>query len=121
MLTEIHHVQITIPHGQGLVAKAFYCQLLDLKETEKPDALKTNGGFWIQLGNSQLHIGTESGVDRSKTKAHIAYSVTDIDIWRRKLQANSIELQKTQPIPGFKRITFSDPFGYCIELVEKII
>ena len=37
MLIGINHVQITIPEGQEQAAREFYCDLLGLKEIEKPD------------------------------------------------------------------------------------
>ena len=119
MLLGINHVQITIPDGQEQKAKAFYCDLLGLGEIEKPDILKPNGGFWLQLGNIQIHVGTESGVDRDKTKAHVAYEVSDIEYWRRRLEARNIALFNNQPIPGFKRFEFRDPFGNRVELIQK--
>lgn len=51
-----HHAQITIPKGAEAQARAFYCTLLGLTETEKPDSLKERGGFWAAVGNQQLHI-----------------------------------------------------------------
>lgn len=119
MLIGINHVQITIPEGQEQAAREFYCDLLGLKEIEKPDVLKPNGGFWLQLGCIQIHVGTESGVDRNNTKAHIAYEVTDIAAWRGKLEAAKITVLNGQAIPGFQRFEFRDPFGNRVELIER--
>ncbi len=121
MLTGIHHVQITIPEGQEPAARQFYCGLLGLDEIEKPEALKPNGGFWLQLGNIQIHVGTECGVDRSKTRAHVAYEVTDIESWRTKLEAAGVVLINTQPIPGLLRFELRDPFGNRVEFIEKTV
>ncbi|GAF12221.1 glyoxalase/bleomycin resistance protein [Bacillus sp. JCM 19046] len=49
-----------------------------LSQVEKPDSLKDRGGFWLSLGNQDVHVGTETDVDRLKTKAHIAYEVEGI-------------------------------------------
>jgi catechol 2,3-dioxygenase-like lactoylglutathione lyase family enzyme len=120
MLIGVNHVQITIPKGHEHEAKAFYCDLLGLNEIEKPDRLKPNGGFWLQLGNIQIHVGTESGVDRNQTRAHVAYEVTDIEWWRGKLETENVTMQFSPPIPGIKRFEFRDPFGNRVELVEKM-
>jgi catechol 2,3-dioxygenase-like lactoylglutathione lyase family enzyme len=60
-------------------AREFYCGKLGLKEIPKPDALKDRGGFWLEVGDRQIHIGVEDGVDPSVSKAHFAYLVDDIE------------------------------------------
>jgi catechol 2,3-dioxygenase-like lactoylglutathione lyase family enzyme len=120
MLAAVNHVQITVPEGSEEEAREFYCDVLGLREMEKPEALKSNGGFWLQSGNIQIHVGTESGVDRSKTKAHVAYEVNSIDSWRKKLEQQNIAILEGRAIPGFKRFEFRDPFGNRVELMEKV-
>ena len=120
MLTGVNHIQITIPVGREQEARLFYCSLLGLNEIEKPEVLKANGGFWMQLGNIQIHVGTENGVDRNRTKAHVAYEVRNIESWRKKLEAENIETFNNQQIPGFNRFEFRDPFGNRVELIENL-
>jgi len=78
MIIGLHHVQVTVPIGAEEKARQFYCGLLGLTEIEKPHSLAGRGGFWVVVGDRQVHIGTEDGVDRLKTKAHVAYQVTDV-------------------------------------------
>ncbi|HEX4072887.1 MAG TPA: VOC family protein, partial [Planctomycetaceae bacterium] len=94
MITGIHHVQITVPNGEEEAAREFYCGTLQLAEVEKPDALKSRGGFWFAVGDRQVHVGTEEGVDRRATKAHVAYAVDDIEAWRKKLTALGICIEQ---------------------------
>lgn len=118
MITRFHHAQITIPRGEEEQAKAFYCGVLQLKEVAKPDSLAGRGGFWIQVGTQELHIGTEDGVDRSLTKAHLAYQVQDIDAMRERLSSNGITILESVPIPGYERFEFRDPFGNRVEFIQ---
>lgn len=118
MLIGVNHVQITVPEGREEEAKAFYCGLLGLEAVEKPGALRPNGGFWLRAGNIQVHVGVESGVDRARTKAHVAYEVRNIASWRKKLQAANIAVLDGQPIPGYRRFEFRDPFGNRVEMIE---
>ncbi|WP_214825694.1 VOC family protein [Exiguobacterium algae] len=120
MITGIHHVQITIPKGAEEQAKAFYCDVLRLKEIEKPDSLKGRGGFWLEVGDRSVHVGTEDGVDRFSTKAHIAYSVTNLSEWGPILEAEGIERMEGIPIPGFDRFEFRDPFGNRVEMIQAL-
>lgn len=66
MLKGVSHAQITIPKGAEPEAKHFYLSVLGLKEIDKPEVLKPNGGFWMQLQNIQIHVGTEDGVERNR-------------------------------------------------------
>lgn len=74
----------------------------------------------MQVGDRQLHIGTEEGVDRTLTKAHIAYEVDDLESWRRKLQTEGLEIAEPPEVPGYERFEFRDPFGNRIEFTQPI-
>ena len=116
----VHHVQITIPTGSEEAGRAFYCGLLGLTEIAKPESLAGRGGFWIQLGDTQVHVGTESDVDRTRTKAHVAYEVDDLEVWRTRLHEAGIDPGESVPIPGYDRFEFRDPFGNRVELIQPI-
>jgi len=120
MIIGVHHIQITIPKGMETAARAFYCGVLGLKEVEKPESLEGRGGFWLQVGAQQVHVGTEDGVDRDATKAHIAYRVDDVDHWQRRLENQGIFIGDSVPIPGYKRFEFRDPFGNRVEMIQEL-
>ncbi|MCP1122659.1 VOC family protein [Bacillus sp. 3103sda1] len=120
MILGLHHAQITIPKGAEQEGKKFYCEILGLPEKEKPESLKGRGGFWLKVGDRDVHIGTEDGFERLKTKAHIAYQVEDISYWRNVLEQNNIQIIEGVPIPGFERFEFRDPFGNRVEMIQEI-
>jgi catechol 2,3-dioxygenase-like lactoylglutathione lyase family enzyme len=120
MIIGIDHVQITVPANLVAEARAFYCGLLGLREVEKPATLQGRGGFWLQVGDRQVHVGTEEGVARQATKAHVAYAVTEIAGWRARLTAAGVKILEGVPIPGHDRFEFRDPFGNRVELIEAI-
>ena len=119
-ITGLHHAQITIPQGAEEQGRQFYCHLLQLPEIPKPTSLQGRGGFWLQVGDRQVHVGTENGVERRATKAHLAYEVDDLAHWRQRLQENAIQIFDGVPIPGFSRFEFRDPFGNRIEFIQKL-
>jgi catechol 2,3-dioxygenase-like lactoylglutathione lyase family enzyme len=119
-IRRIHHVQITIPRGAEGAARDFYCRLLGLRETPKPSSLQDRGGFWLDVGEQQLHVGVEDGVNRAGTKAHLAYQVDDLCVWRERLAAAAVQVIESVPIPGFERLEFRDPFGNRVELIQPI-
>jgi len=116
----LHHAQITIPRGAEEQGRQFYCHLLQLPEIPKPASLQDRGGFWLQVGNRQIHVGTEDGVERKATKAHLAYEVNDLAKWRQRLQENNIQILDGIAIPGFARCEFRDPFGNRIEFIQAL-
>jgi len=120
MIVGLHHAQITIPRGGEARARAFYCDVLGLRELEKPAALRDRGGLWLQVGDAQVHIGVEDGVERAATKAHVAYEVTDLAAWRVRLQSAGIEVLEGVSIPNQQRFEFRDPFGNRVEFLQHL-
>ena len=120
MIKAVHHVQISIPVGAEDKARAFYCGVLDFHEIPKPASLIGRGGFWLELDGFQIHFGTEDDIDRVKTKSHVAYLVTDLDRWRKKIIDCGSEPIEGIPIPNIKRFEFRDPFGNRVEFLEKL-
>jgi len=119
LILRVHHAQITIPKGAEEKAREFYCGVLGLTEVPKPESLQGRGGFWLELGAFQVHVGTEDGFDRRATKAHLAYEVENLEGWREKLSENRIEILEGVPIPHFDRFEFRDPFGNRFEFLER--
>jgi catechol 2,3-dioxygenase-like lactoylglutathione lyase family enzyme len=116
----VHHVQITVAPDEVGAARQFYCGVLGLAEVEKPDALKGRGGFWLEAGGVQVHVGIEAGVERAATKAHVAYAVDDVAAWRARLAAAGVTILDSVPIPGFERFEFRDPFGNRVEMIAPV-
>lgn len=116
----LHHVQITVPSGSEAAAREFYCGLLGLTEIEKPEALRSRGGLWLQVGDRQVHLGTEDGAGRHATKAHVAYAVDDLTAWRERLVNHSIRVEDGIAIPGCARFEFRDPFGNRVEMLQRL-
>jgi catechol 2,3-dioxygenase-like lactoylglutathione lyase family enzyme len=116
----IHHVQITVPEGQERAAREFYCGVMGLREVEKPQSLKGRGGLWLAVGDLQVHVGVEGGVERARTKAHVAYQVTDLAKWRDRLERAKVAILDSAPIPGYRRFVFRDPFGNRVELIQPV-
>ena len=121
VITGVDHVQITVAKADEAAARRFYCEVLGLPEVEKPDALKPRGGFWLRVGDRQVHVGVEEGVARAATKAHVAYRVLGLAAWREKLLASGVEIFESVAISGYERFEFRDPFGNRVELIEPVV
>lgn len=120
LIVRVQHAQITIPTGAEAEARKFYCDFLGLKEIPKPESLAGRGGFWLEVGAFQIHVGTENGFDGTKTKAHIAYEVENLNAWRERLESSGVKIIEGIPIPGYSRFEFRDPFGNRVEFLETV-
>ena len=115
----LHHAQITIPTGAEAEGRAFYCDLLQLKEIPKPKSLRDRGGFWLRVGEHEVHVGTQDGVERQTIKAHLALEVNDLMHWRTVLNDHGLKILESVAIPGFDRFEFRDPFGNRLEIIQR--
>lgn len=116
-ISGLHHAQITIPDGAEEEARAFYCGRLGLPEIAKPLSLAGRGGFWLAVGALQVHVGVEVGIDRTATKAHLAYAVSDVAAWRARLSAAGFAPLDGISIPDHDRFECRDPFGNRLEFI----
>ena len=80
-------------------------------EIQKPTSLTGRGGLWLQVGDRQVHIGVEDGVNRYATKAHIAYEVSNLEEWKRKVATLGFEVIDSIPLPGHDRFEFPSAIG----------
>jgi catechol 2,3-dioxygenase-like lactoylglutathione lyase family enzyme len=112
----IDHVQICIPKGREDEARAFYTNVIGLKEIPKPASLAANGGLWYQLADIELHLGVEPEII---TRRHPAFEITDVPAARALLE-KKVKIVEEPDIPGRIRFAFIDPFGNKIELLQMI-
>ena len=116
----IDHVQVSVPVGSEDAVRRFYCGVLGLTETPKPDALRARGGLWLAAGNVMLHFGTEDAADRAASKRHVGFLVDDLAEARRTLDAAGVAVVDGVQIPGYARFECRDPFGNRLEFLERL-
>ncbi len=114
----LNHIQICIPHGEEDKGREFYCGILGLKEIEKPKRMKANGGFWVEIADVQIHIGTEdmNGI----SKRHPAFEVEDLDAVKSYLIKEKISVVEQQSVNELNRFSFFDYWDNRIELMQCV-
>ncbi|TWI98732.1 glyoxalase/bleomycin resistance protein/dioxygenase superfamily protein [Mucilaginibacter frigoritolerans] len=112
------HIHICVPKERLEEAKIFYTDVMGLQLIDRPNHLFSTAGYWLNIGNIQLHIGVEPFKGRSIR--HTAFEVADITAARAHLQKNHIEITEEPAIPGRTRFAFIDPFGNRMELLQLI-
>jgi catechol 2,3-dioxygenase-like lactoylglutathione lyase family enzyme len=119
VIVGVHHVQITVPVGAEPAARRFYRDVLGLREIAKPAVLARRGGFWLEAGAFQVHVGVEDGVERHHTKSHVAFEVADLAAVRRLVAGAGLDVVDGEPVPGLQRFECRDPFGNRLEFVQR--
>ncbi|CAN5621780.1 VOC family protein [soil metagenome] len=118
MVIGVNHVQVNVSAAELDRAREFYLQFMGFKEITRPRTFKSKG-VWMHAGSFEMHIGVEDGVDRKLTRAHVAYEVSNLDVWRTKVGGAGYEMISQPLIPGYDRFQFRDPFGNNIELIVR--
>jgi catechol 2,3-dioxygenase-like lactoylglutathione lyase family enzyme len=114
----LDHVQLAMPDGGEAQARAFYADLLGLRELEKPEQLAARGGCWFEAPGAQLHLGVESGFAPAR-KAHPALRVDDLEALRATLVAAGVPLTADDTLPHVHRFYAADSFGNRIEFIQE--
>ena len=75
------HVQLAIPEGGEDSARAFFVDLIGMREVAKPDTLSPQG-CWFAAGEVALHLGVDPDFTPA-TKAHPAIWMLCAHGWNR--------------------------------------
>lgn len=111
------HIHICVPSDRLEEARAFYTDVIGLKEIQRAVELKDEG-IWFQAGDIELHVGVEEGL--IKTMRHTAFEVTDLAAARAHLKQQGVQFKEQRKIARRNRFAFIDPFGNQMELLEYI-
>jgi catechol 2,3-dioxygenase-like lactoylglutathione lyase family enzyme len=117
-ITGLHHVQLAMPPAEEDAGRAFYGELLGLREVPKPEALAPRGGVWFRDGAIEVHLGVERVGFTPARKAHPAFVVDGLDELRSRLDGVGYRTEADAPLDGFRRFHVRDPFGNRLELLE---
>ncbi len=116
-ITGLDHVQLAMPEGEEAAARAFYVDVLGLREQAKPPELAGRGGCWFAGPGTALHLGVERPFVPAR-KAHPALRVSSLAEAQQTLADADIAFEPDHTLPGIRRLYVSDPFGNRIELIE---
>ena len=117
----LDHVHLTAPRGSEDRLRAFYSDLLGLREIPKPASLQARGGVWFDCGNLQLHIGVEDHPANEHSRRHVALRVDSLAAVREQLNARAIPIEEdTAPIEGVARFYCRDAVGNRVEFVQWV-
>ncbi|MCE7059964.1 VOC family protein [Dyadobacter sp. CY343] len=113
---KLDHIMLCIPEGKEEEAREFYTNTLGLPELKDLGYPLPNGAIWFQMGDIQLHVRAEK--NHSVSDRHPAFEVHNLAEARTLLEKHNIEIKNESKIPDRNRLSFRDPFGNRIELIE---
>ena len=121
MVTQLHHVNVTVPAELEAKTKEFYGSVLGLKQVPKPAAARQNGA-WYQIGDNQLHLSVEDEERGPLSSRHICFRVSDLKAAEERFRAAGVEiLSDPRPVPGTQRFYVRDPGGNQLEIVQQVM
>ncbi|HEY7801768.1 MAG TPA: VOC family protein [Dehalococcoidia bacterium] len=118
-ITRLQHVAVTVPIDGLERARAFYSDVLGLREVARPPEIQSRPGIWYSFGSTELHIQAREHVPAQMTDYHPALVVDDIDAWRARFAAHDIEISDQPTIYNRRRFDVRDPFGNRIEIMTE--
>jgi len=116
----LDHVQLGMPAGEEGRARAFYGELLGLRELPKPPVLARRGGVWFALGGAgELHLGVDDVlVVAQKKKAHPGFVARDVEAVAKALSGAGYPITWDEELAPRRRFFTCDPFGNRLEILE---
>ena len=121
MVTQLHHVNVTVPPALEAAAKEFYGALLGLKQVPKPAAAHQSGA-WYQIGDNQLHLSVEDEAKGPLSSRHVCFVVSDLAAAEERIRNAGVEIiPDPRPVPGTTRFYVRDPGGNQLEIVQASV
>jgi catechol 2,3-dioxygenase-like lactoylglutathione lyase family enzyme len=120
MVTQLHHVNVTVPPELEAVTKEFYGAVLGLRQVPKPAAARQSGA-WYQIGETQLHLSVEDEELAPLSSRHICFAVSNLGAAEKSFRDAGVEIiPDVRPVPGRPRFYVRDPGGNQLEIVQQV-
>ena len=121
MVTQLHHINVTVPAELEAATKDFYGAVLGLEQVPKPAAARQSGA-WYQIGGNQLHLSVDEETNGSLSSRHICFAVSDLRAAEEKFRDAGVEIvPDPRPVPGTQRFYVRDPGGNQLEIVQASV
>src|SRR5258707_3310144 len=118
MVTQLHHVNVTVLPELEAATKEFYGSVLGLQQVPKPAAARQSGA-WYQIGAAQLHLSVEDEPPDSPSSRHVCFMVDDLAATEESCHDARVDIiPDPRPVPGSPRFYVRDPGGNQLEIVQ---
>jgi catechol 2,3-dioxygenase-like lactoylglutathione lyase family enzyme len=116
-LRSLQHVSSPFPDGKSDEIRAFYGDVLGLREVPPPSTLARMGLLWFSAGPG-LELHFFPGPTDPSSQRHFCLDIDDLDETRQRLTDSGAAPYDDTPIPNRPRFFCSDPVGNLIEFTR---
>jgi catechol 2,3-dioxygenase-like lactoylglutathione lyase family enzyme len=116
-LRRLQHVSSPFTDGEQDGLRAFYGDLLGLREIPAPSSLGHLDLVWFSAGDG-LELHFFKGVPDPTATRHFCLDIDDLEDARRRLMDAGHEPYDDTPIPNRPRFFCRDPAGNLLELTS---
>ena len=132
LIKRVDHLNVQVPPEKEDEAKAFYRDLMGLKQLKKPDSLGPAGGHFCLSEEPwyELHLGIAHGTSvadidiQNKLRNHLAFQVDDLADARSQFEAAGVAIIEAGAAYSEERdfhqerFFVRDPGGNLLEILE---
>ena len=116
----LQHTSIPMPPGGDDDARAFYGEVLGMREIPKPEGLAAMTVIWFAANEEgdEVHVFQAENIGRNSAAQHLCLEVDDIEGYKTRLHDRGYEVRIPESIHNRPRLFVRDPFDNLLELVE---
>ena len=116
----LQHTSVPMPPGGDDQARAFYGDLLGMREIPKPEGLAALTVVWFAANDQgdEVHVFQEQNMGPNSAAQHLCLEVDDIAAFQSRLRYAGYDVQTPETIHNRPRLFVRDPFENLVELVE---
>lgn len=117
-MTRLQHVNVVVPPGRTAELAAFYRDVLQLTQVDKPAMLDPRGAWFQLAAGTQIHVSERDDAGGGSSDAHFALVVDDFADTVARIAASGAPWQPGPDVFGGGRGFTRDPLGNRIEILE---
>ena len=116
----LQHTSVPMPPAGEEKARAFYGEVLGMREIPKPEGLAAMTVVWFAANDDgdEVHVFKEEQLGRNTAAQHLCLEVDDVEAYKTRLRDHGYEVVIPEAIHNRPRLFVRDPFDNLIELVE---
>ena len=116
----LQHTSIPMPPDGDEKARAFYGEVLGMREIPKPEGLAEMTVIWFAANDDgdEVHVFKDERLGPNSAAQHLCLEVDDIEAYKTRLRDRGYEVRVPETIQNRPRLFVRDPFDNLIELVE---
>jgi catechol 2,3-dioxygenase-like lactoylglutathione lyase family enzyme len=116
----LQHTSVPMPPGGDDDARAFYGDLLGMREIPKPEGLAGMTVVWFAANDDgdEVHVFQEKTMRSNSAAQHFCLEVDDIAAYQTRLSDAGYAVEIPETIYNRPRLFVRDPFANLVELVE---